>query len=31
MSITASAMEGITFGPIPACNIVGTSEVRSAE
>ena len=29
MSMTASAVEGMTFGPMPAWSIVGTSDVRS--
>jgi hypothetical protein len=29
MSMTASAVEGMTFGPMPRCSIVGTSVVRS--
>src|SRR5215467_10750774 len=31
ISIVASAVEGITFGAIPAASIVGTTEVRNTE
>src|SRR5437763_14750045 len=31
MSSVASASEGITFGPTPALNMVGTIDVRSIE
>src|ERR1700730_11141407 len=31
MSMVASAVDGMTLGPIPACSIVGTTEVRNTE